>query len=88
MIINTLPKWFRGAKLEHKLNTIKTEFIEAVRKNSLNADLKLPMDSLFSDHVKFLGFILVDRLLFPRQISPVTSACYYMLRKIYSIRDT
>ena len=66
---------------------IITEFIKAVRKKSFNADLKLPMDSFFSDHLKFLGFILDDRLLFTRQISPVTSACYYMLRKIYSIRD-
>ena len=37
--------------------------------------------------MKFIGFILDDGLLFTRQISPVTSACYYMLRKIYSIKD-
>ena len=37
--------------------------------------------------MKFLGFILDDKL-FSNQISSVTSACYYVLRKIYSIRDT
>ena len=46
------------------------------------------MDSKQSDHVNFLGFVLDDRILFTKQISSVTSACYYMLRKIYSIRDT
>ena len=58
------------------------------RNNSSTAHLKHPMDSKFSNHVKFVGFILDDKLLISRQISSVTSACYYMLRKIYSIRDT
>ena len=46
------------------------------------------MDSKFSNHVKFVGFILDDKLSISRRIRSVTSACYYMLRKIYSIRDT
>ena len=62
--------------------------MNVVRKNSFKADLKLPMDSKFSNHVKFLGFLLDDKLLFSKQISSVTSACYYVPRKIYSIRDT
>ena len=84
LIISTLQKWFCGAKL--KLNPSKTEFMKLVRNNSFNADLKLPMNSKFSNRVKFLG--LDDKLLFSKQISSVFSACYYMLRKIYSIRDT
>ena len=62
--------------------------MKVVQNNSFNADLKLPMDSKFLNHVKFLGFILDDKLLVSKQISSVTSACYYMLRKMYSIRDT
>ena len=46
------------------------------------------MDSKFSNHVKFLGFILFDKLLFSKQISSVTSTCYYMLWRIYSIKET
>ena len=86
LIFSTLQKWFCGAKL--KLNTSKTEFIKVVRKKSFNANLKLHMDSKFSNHVKFLGFLFDDKLLFSQLISSVTSACYYVLRKIYSIRDT
>ena len=81
-----LQKWFCGAK--PKFITSKTEHMKVVQNNSFNADLKLPMDSKFLNHVKFFGFILDDKLLFSKQISTVTSACYYMLRKIYSIRDT
>ena len=61
--------------------------MKVVKKKCFIADLKLPMDSKFSTYVKFLGFILDDKLLCTKQISSVTSACYYMLRKIYSIRD-
>ena len=80
LIISTLQKWFCGAKL--KVKTSKTEFMKVVRNNSFNADLKIPMDFKFSNQVKFLGFILDDKLLFSKQISSVTSACYFMLRKI------
>ena len=45
------------------------------------------MDSKFSNHVKFLGVFLDYKLLFSKQIRSVTSACYYVLRKICSIRD-
>ena len=45
------------------------------------------MDSKFLGLVKFFGFILDDKLLFLKQISWVISACYYMLLKIYSMRD-
>ena len=86
LIISTLQKWFCGAKL--KFNTSKTEFMKVVRKTSFNADLKFPMDSQFLSHVKFFVFVLYDKLLFLKQISSVTSTCYYMLRKIYSIKDT
>ena len=86
LIFWSLQKWFCGAKL--KLNISETEFMKVVQNNSLNADLKLPMDSKFWKHVKFFGFILDDKLLFSKQISSVTSACYYVLRKIYSFRDT
>ena len=73
LIISTLQKWFCGAKL--KFNISKTEFMDVVRKNSFYAELILPIDSKLSNHVKFLGFIL-DKLLFSKQISSVTSACY------------
>ena len=66
LIISTLQKWFCGAKL--KLNTSKREFMKVVRKNSFNADLKLPMFSQFSNHFKFLGFILDDKLLFSARL--------------------
>ena len=46
------------------------------------------MDYKFLDHVMFLGFSLDDELLFSRQISSVTYAWHYMLRKSYSTRDT
>ena len=61
-IISTLRKWFCGAKL--KLNTIKTEFMKVVENFSFNADLKLHMDSKFSNHVISLGFILDDSFIF------------------------
>ena len=86
LIISTLEKWFCSTKL--KLNTSKTEFMKVVRNNSFNADLKLPMDSKFLNNKKFLSFTLDDKHLSPKQINSVTSACYYMVRQIYSIRDT
>ena len=85
LIISTLQKWFYGAKL--KLNTSKTEFMKVVRNNYFNVDIKLLMDSKFSNHVKFPGFILDEKLLFSKQISSVTSACQYVLQKIYSTID-
>ena len=85
LIISTLQKWFCDTK--PKLNTSKTEFVKVVQNNSSN-DLKLPMDFKFLNHVKLLGFILDVLLLFSRQISSITSACFYMLRNIYSIRNT
>ena len=56
LIINSLQKWFRGAK--SKLNTSKADSMRVVRKISFNADLRLSTDSKLSDHVKFLGFII------------------------------
>ena len=86
LIISTLKKWFCGVKL--KLNTSKTEFMKIVRIITFNADLKLPVDSEFLNHVNFLGFILEDKLLFSKQIGSVTSLCFYLLLKIFFIRDT
>ena len=83
LTISTLQKWFCSTEL--KLNTSKTVFMKVVQNSSFNVDLKLPVDSKFLKDVKFLGFILDDKLLFLKQISSVTSACCYMLRK--SIRD-
>ena len=73
LIISTLQIWFCAAELT--LNTQQTEFIKAVRNILFNANLKLPVDSKFSNHVNFLGFNQNDKLLFSNQISSVTSAC-------------
>ena len=62
--------------------------MKVVRNNTPNADSNFPMDSKFLNQVKFLGFFLNDKPLFSEQISLVTSACYYVLQIVYSIRDT
>ena len=59
--------------------------MKVVRNKSFNADLKLPLDSKFSNH-PWLHF--GGKISFSKQVSSVTSACYYVLRKICTIRDT
>ena len=47
---------FYGTK--RNLDSSRTDFLKIVQSNFFNAIIKLPMDSKFSNHVKFLGFIL------------------------------
>ena len=51
-------------------------------------DIQLPMNSIFLDNVKFLGFVLDEKASLSRQVSSVCAGCCYFIRKIYSIRDS
>ena len=43
---------------KRNLDSSRTDFLKIVQSNFFNANLKLPMDSKFSNHVKFFGLIL------------------------------
>ena len=56
LILTTLQKWFRGAKL--RFNSNKTEYMFISRKNSSNSHIELPADANYSNNVTLLGFNL------------------------------
>ena len=50
----------------------------------MDCDIQLPMDSTFLDNVKFLGFVLNDKISLSKQVSSVCAGCCYFLGKFYS----
>ena len=57
------------------------------RRNSLNSDIELPADAIFSNNFTLLVFNLHSRLSYTKQVCSVCRRCYYFL-PVYSIRGT